>query len=64
MLNLKTHYQQVPLEIVRKIMEEQLLAEAANARYPEIDKETLNDVFSEADGQSFTQPPTLGEVAP
>jgi HEPN domain-containing protein len=63
MFNLKTHYEQVPLEIVRKIMDEQLGAEATNARYPGIDQETLTEVLSEEKAQSIAQSLTLGERA-
>jgi hypothetical protein len=61
MFNLKTHYPQVPLEIVRKIIEEQLRTEVTNARYPGIDKETLNEVLSEKEGQSIAETLRLAE---
>jgi hypothetical protein len=56
MLNLKTHYEQVPLEIVRKIIAEQILTETVVEPYPGIDKEMLNEGLSEVEGQSVTQP--------
>jgi hypothetical protein len=61
MFNLKTHYEQVPLEIVRKIMAEQPQAGTKTAGYPEIDEETRNEVPFGAEGQSITQPLMLGE---
>jgi hypothetical protein len=63
MFNLKTHYEQVPLEIVRKIMDEQLRAEATKAPYPGIDKEALNEVLSEEEAQCIAHAQALGERA-
>ena len=65
MFNLKTHYEQVPLEIVRKdCMDEQLRAETTNARYSgdrprNADRGPLSKRKSDPIAQSLT----LGERA-
>jgi hypothetical protein len=64
MFNPKTHFEQVPLEAVRKIVEEQLRTEAASEPYQGIDKETLSEVLLEAEGRSIAQPNTSAQVEP
>jgi hypothetical protein len=62
MFNSRTHFEQVPLEIIKKIVEDQRLAEAASEPSQEIDKEKLSEAFSEAEERSLTQPHTTAQV--
>ena len=55
MLISKTHFEQVPLETVRRIVEEQVQREAATA--DGIKKETVEKSFAEA------EEPSMAEVA-
>jgi hypothetical protein len=43
MLHSKTHYEQVPMEIVQKILEEQIHLEPAIEQDQEIKKKTLDE---------------------
>lgn len=45
MLRLKTHFEQVPLEIVRKMVEEQIRRETATKQDQETVQRTLEDLF-------------------
>lgn len=62
MFNSKTHFEQVPLEIVNKIVEEQMLTEAAKEPNQEIDKEARSEVPREAEERSVALPVTLARV--
>lgn len=63
MFNSRTHFEQVPLENIKKIVEEQRLAEAASAPYQEIDEEKLSEVLLEAEERSpLAQPHTTAQV--
>jgi hypothetical protein len=62
MFNSRTHFEQVPLEIIKKIVEEQRLAEAASEPSQEIDKEKLSEVLFEAEKRSLTPPHTTARV--
>ncbi|MGB2624066.1 MAG: hypothetical protein WA857_05585 [Candidatus Acidiferrum sp.] len=53
MFNSKTHFTQVPLEVVKKIVEEQVRTEPAIEPNQGIDKATLSEVLSEAEGRSI-----------
>jgi hypothetical protein len=53
MLNLKTHFTQVPLEVVKKIVEEQVRTEPVIEQNQGIDKKTLSEVLSEEEGRSI-----------
>jgi hypothetical protein len=55
MLKSKTHFEQVPLEALRKIVQEQIRRKTAMAE--EIEKETLVDGFAGA------QEPSMAELA-
>jgi hypothetical protein len=48
MLEPKTHFEQVPLEIVRKILEEQIRREATATQAQGIKKKTLEEELLEA----------------
>jgi flagellar hook-basal body complex protein FliE len=64
MFNTKTYFEQIPLEFVRKIVEEQIQTEAASEAFQGIDEEKLSDVFLEAEKQSIVQPPASAQVEP
>ena len=62
MFNSKTHFEQVPLENIKKIVEEQRLAETASQPCQEIEEEKLSEVLLEAEKRSVTQPHTTAQV--
>ncbi len=62
MFNTKTHFPQVPLAIVKKIVEEQIQAEATSEASQKIDKKMLSEGLSEAEGRSSIQPRALIRV--
>jgi hypothetical protein len=62
MFNPKTHFEQVPLEIIKKIVEEQTLTEAANEPDQQNAEEKLSDGFLEVEKRSTTQPNTFAQV--
>ncbi|MGC1618778.1 MAG: hypothetical protein WA765_09845 [Candidatus Acidiferrum sp.] len=64
MLNSKTHFVQVPLEVVRKIVEEQAGMEPATEPYQEIEKKTLSEVLLETEAVSIALPVTLARMEP
>jgi len=45
MLQTKTHFEQIPLEIVRRIVEEQICRETATEQDQRTKKKTLEDLF-------------------
>lgn len=62
MFNSKTHFEQVPLEIVNKIVEEQMLTHAANEPNQEIDKEALSEVPREVEERSVGLPGAIARM--
>jgi hypothetical protein len=64
MFNLKTHFEQVPLEIVRKIVGEQVLRETTAGRPQQIKKEKSNNALAEAEEQFIVLPLASGQVGP
>jgi hypothetical protein len=62
MFNSKTHFEQVPLEIIKEIVEKQTLMEAANEPDQQNAEEKLSDVFLEVEKRSTTQPHTSAQV--
>ena len=50
MFNLKTHFAQVPLEIVQRIVDEQILKEATSQTDQPIEDETLSEDVQEVEG--------------
>lgn len=54
MLMSKTHFEQVPLELVRKIVEEQIRREQAAEQARGTKQETQEEVLVEAQEQSTT----------
>ncbi|MGB6598860.1 MAG: hypothetical protein WBE70_17230, partial [Candidatus Acidiferrum sp.] len=62
MFNPKTHFAQVPLEVVKKIVEEQVRMEPASEPHQGINKETLSEVLLESEGRSIAPPVTLARV--
>ncbi|MGC2528291.1 MAG: hypothetical protein WA639_11120 [Candidatus Acidiferrum sp.] len=64
MFNSKTHFMQVPLQVVRKIVEEQAGMEPASEPYQEIDKETLSEVLLETEAGSIAPSVPLARVEP
>jgi hypothetical protein len=61
MFNLRTHFAQVPLEVVQKIVEEQIQKEAASEAKQPIDDETLNADAKEVAGGFIVPPLTLSQ---
>ncbi len=59
MFNLKTHFAQVPLEVVKKILEEQVRTEPAIEQNQGIDKKMLSEVLSEEEGRPIALPFTF-----
>jgi hypothetical protein len=62
MINLKTHFEQVPLEIVRKILQQQILKEGTTVQQRGTNKEKLNSALSEAPKQSIVPPLAFAQV--
>ena len=62
MFNSKTHFEQVPLAIIKKIVEEQRLEEAVSEPCEGINKEKLSEVFPEAEKRSIAQPHPSAQV--
>jgi hypothetical protein len=60
MLEPRTHFEQVPLEIVRKIVEEQIRQETATEQDQETNKRTLEDLFG-AQEQSVARARTFSQ---
>ena len=58
----KTHFRQVPLEIVKKIMEEQIRIEAGYEEQQGTREEIKNGDPWEEEGQSIVQPPALSQM--
>jgi hypothetical protein len=59
MFNSKTHFEQVPLEFVRKMVEEGTLKEGASEQHQGIEKATWSEVLSETEGRSIAHPSHL-----
>jgi hypothetical protein len=62
MLKLKTHFEQVPLEIVRKIVEEQIRRETTTEEDQGTKKKTLEEDLLGAQEQSVATSRTLSQV--
>lgn len=62
MFNSKTHFEQVPLEFVRKIVEEQIRMEATTEQHQGIKKAKLSEALSEAEERSLIQHLTFAQV--
>ena len=62
MFNSKTHFEQVPLEVVKEIIEEQIRTEVADETIQGSDKEIQGDVLSEREGQTTARPLTLAQA--
>jgi hypothetical protein len=61
MFDPKTHFDQVPVEIVKKMVEEQALTDATSEPDQGIEEETLSEVLSEMKAQSIAMPLTLAQ---
>jgi hypothetical protein len=61
MFNSRTHFAQVPLQVVQKIVEEQIQEEAASEAKQPIEDETLNEDVQKVPGGFITQPLTLSQ---
>ena len=64
MINFKTHFEQVPLEIVREIVEAQVLTETTTVQQRGTKKEKRNNARSEAQKQSIVLPLAFAQVEP
>jgi hypothetical protein len=62
MLEAKTHYEQVPLDIVRKIVEEQILREAAIRQGQGTKNRKLEEDLLEGQEESMPGPCTISEL--
>jgi len=62
MLEPRTHFEQVPLEIVRKIVEEQIQREKTAKQNQSTNKKTLEEELLEAQEQSMAKSLTFSEV--
>jgi hypothetical protein len=58
MFNSRTHFAQVPLEVVQKIVEEQMQEEATKGANEPLDDETLSEGVQEAAGGFIAEPQT------
>jgi hypothetical protein len=59
MLQPKTHFEQVPMEVVRKIVEEQIRREIETEQDQGIKKQTLEEDLLDAQEQSMKRPPAF-----
>jgi hypothetical protein len=62
MLEPKTHFEQVPLEVIRKIIEEQIRRETTTEQDQGTKKKTLGEDLLGAPGQSMTRSRTFSQV--
>ncbi|MGA2097274.1 MAG: hypothetical protein ABSH39_13305 [Candidatus Acidiferrum sp.] len=62
MFNSKTHFEQVPLEFVKQIVEEQIRTVGAGETMEEIQKEMLNEGPPEAERRPILEPRTIAKV--
>jgi len=58
MFNSRTHFAQVPLEVVQKIVEEQMQEEATREANQPLNDETLSAEVQEAAGGFIAEPQT------
>jgi hypothetical protein len=56
MLIQKTHFEQVPLEVVRKILKEQILREVSTRHVQAIDRNTADEIPLEVRDQPVAEP--------
>jgi hypothetical protein len=61
MFNLRTHFAQVPLEVVQKIVEEQMQEEATSEANQALDDETQSEDVQEAAGGIIAEPLKLSQ---
>jgi hypothetical protein len=61
MFDSRTHFAQVPLEVVQKIVEEQIQKEATNEAKQPIDDDTLNEDVQAVTRGFIVQPLTLSQ---
>jgi len=61
MFNSRTHFAQVQLAVVQKIVEEQMQEEAAREANQPLDDETLSEGVQEAAGGIIAEPLTLSQ---
>jgi len=61
MFDSRTHFAQVPLEVVQKIVEEQIQKEATSEAKQPIDDETLSEEVQEVAGGFIVPPLTLSQ---
>jgi hypothetical protein len=61
MFDSRTHFAQVPLEVVQKIVEEQIQKEATSEAKQPIDDETLNEEVQAVARGFIVQPLTLSK---
>jgi len=62
MANLKTHFQQVPLEIVKKIVEEQIVKETKSGQHAGIKKKRTKNALSGSQKQLLVLPLAFAQV--
>jgi hypothetical protein len=62
MLEPKTHFEQVSLEVVRKIVEEQIRRDTTTERDQGTKKKTQGEDLLEAQEQSMARPHTFSQV--
>jgi|HubBroStandDraft_4_1064222.scaffolds.fasta_scaffold244979_2 hypothetical protein len=62
MLEAKTHYEQVPLDIVRKIVEEQILREAAIGQGQGTKNRKLEEDLLDEQEELMPGPSTISEL--
>jgi hypothetical protein len=62
MFNSKTYFEQVPLEIVKQIVEEQLQTETTNEAHQGIDEETRSEGPPQAEGPLSLELRTIAQV--
>jgi hypothetical protein len=62
MLYSQTHFRQVPLEIVKQIVEEQIRIEAGSEEQQETREEIMNEDLCGEEGQSLVQPPAPSQI--
>jgi hypothetical protein len=62
MFNLKTYFEQVPLEFVKQIVEEQIQMDGTEESMEGLDDEALKEDLTDAERQSILEPRTLPRV--
>lgn len=62
MFNLKTYFEQVPLEFVKQIVEAQIRMDGVDESMEALDNEALNEDLADAERQSILEPRTFARV--